>query len=338
MALYCLFVLLITWITAIPCTDGRVETNIERGYQQCCTDCPNITNLIGQDYIKERYAIICQMGKKGKTSYYATLFDKWNKIPVFSKFVVRTEKLRRATSFLFEADLVCPIDGHLHNYSFILDKLNAKANNVKEVIQSTQASDYDYEHQSTKPKYQRGHLNPHASFCHSADAVQSTFTYTNVAPQVENFNLGTWSRVEETMRHYVNICPDHVAAVVGVTPSSNIPLNMRVNIPSFFWAYLQYSKYIVAILAPNQDNESIKERYLITQLYLPKGNLSLLLLALRNLSLSSRDNFEADINNFRQNMQPFALCPPEDDIFSEELTCLEADENIMKCVGNKQSE
>ena len=334
MALSCLFLLLITWIMTITSIDGRVETNNVTWYQQCCTNCPPVEVLVGTEvYNQSRYAMICQMGREGNEPYYATLFDKQNKIPVFSKFVVQSGSSPRKSKFLLEGDLVYPMDGYVHTENEINSFLHA--NNITNItIESTQATDGDYFNQSTSPTYQKGHLNPHASFRFSRDAVNSTHTYTNVAPQVSNFNLGTWKVVENTVRLYANGCPNHTA-VVGVTPSRDSPLNGRVNIPSFFWTYLLCNRTISAILAPNTDNKNFNSSRLVTQLYLNESDLNHLLITLNSLSHSSIQHFENGTRHFRQEMHNYALPIPVGDIFSERLVCEPYVGNVNHCVGKK---
>ena len=332
----CLYLLLIIWIIGLPWTDGRVEQNINQWLQRCCTNCPDVRVLVGQDVINmSRYAWICQMGKDGDLPYYATLFDKDRKIPIFSKFVVQIGNCKRADCFILEGDLVAPMDGHLKTYQEITNKLHDWGwDNIHNRIKSSQALDGDYDAQRSPKQYEKGHLNPHSSFCYVPDAVQSTFTYTNVAPQQASFNKGTWRIVEATMRLYAGSCNNHVA-VVGVTPSNGEQLNSRVNIPSFFWTYLWCDGTIAAILAPNIENNVIKNDRLITHLYLKVEKLHNLLDALHNLFYSSRNEFVNNINNFRQEMKDHASPVPQGDIFFEKLDCEPYLNNVNRCVGNR---
>lgn len=103
-----------------------------------------------------------------------------------------------------------------------------------------QASDSDY----TNIKHtglNRGHLFPN---CHAADdlTAKSTFTLTNVVPQKESFNSGSWSRMEDTVKRFMNdYCRDKTDnnktsayVLTGAVPGNNT-LKKRVNIPSHMW-------------------------------------------------------------------------------------------------------
>ena len=332
----CILLVTIAIIT-VSITEGKVMTNINAWHQDCCQNCPNIMTLVGQEATNlTRYAMICQMGTAGSTPYYATFFDKVLKIPVFSRFSFHLGRCARVSSFLLEGDLTgVPMGGFIYTYAYIRNQLRRRGyNNADEQIQSTQAYDSDYILQRV---YQRGHLNPHRSFCNSDDAVQSTFTYTNVAPQVSNFNGGSWRQVEDSMRKYVEYCSTGHTVVVGVTSSNDLPLNGRVNIPSFFWVYVQCSGLIAAILAPNIENNLIKNNYLITQLYVEERYINCLLEAFNNLFYKSRNvnTISYLVTDFRNQMQRYAQPAPRGDVFPTMLDCWSCAGNVRCCFGNR---
>jgi endonuclease G len=48
--------------------------------------------------------------------------------------------------------------------------------------------------------YDRGHLAPCADMCWSAEAMDESFFFSNMSPQVPNFNQVTWEKLEELVR------------------------------------------------------------------------------------------------------------------------------------------
>ena len=316
MALFC-FILLVVCSTAIPYIDGKVLTNVNEWQRQCCQNCPDITALLGPGALnQQRYSMICQMGAEGRTPYYATFYDKTNRIPVFSKFAVRHGTCPRRNDFWYEGDLIAGImDGFLHSYG----EASAVAN-INDIL-LYQASTQDYEYSG----YDRGHLNPHNSFCDSDDAVRSTFTYTNVAPQVATFNRGAWRTVEATLRnHALNRCPTTNTFVVGVIPSNNT-LNGRVNIPSHFWAYVRCNGYVWIFLAQNENNP------LLLNEYLPETAPSRLwndILSLYNRR--TKRDIKDELSMFWQKIQPFAVPSPKEDVFPESFDYVPVENNSVE--------
>ncbi len=51
--------------------------------------------------------------------------------------------------------------------------------------------------------YDRGHLAPAADFRWSAEAVSQSFYYSNMSPQMHDFNAGIWLKLENALRLYV---------------------------------------------------------------------------------------------------------------------------------------
>lgn len=52
--------------------------------------------------------------------------------------------------------------------------------------------------------YDRGHLVPVADLVWSQKAIDSTFYYSNISPQLAAFNRGIWSKLEAALRSYVS--------------------------------------------------------------------------------------------------------------------------------------
>ena len=112
-----------------------------------------------------------------------------------------------------------------------------------------------YEHQADQNDYRdsqnkgvnRGHLFPN-SHAHNLDTQKSTFTLTNIVPQVVSFNGGSWRKMEEHVREkLMTDCINNnrnieAHVVTGAVPSSSNKLNKKVNIPDLLWtAYCCYN-------------------------------------------------------------------------------------------------
>uniref|UniRef100_A0A9J7Y463 Endonuclease domain-containing 1 protein-like n=1 Tax=Cyprinus carpio carpio TaxID=630221 RepID=A0A9J7Y463_CYPCA len=160
-----------------------------------------------------QYKQICQM--RNYVDYYATFYDTFNKIPVYS-------------AYKFEGI------GHCRRQ---IDDNYAGPNMASEgsvniqIHGDRQALNRDYYHSG----YDKGHLAPvYQSF--SQSCASATFTLTNAAPQVIRFNRGKWRNIENHLaKHLERACYfKPVYIVTGVVPG-NYSINNRVNVPSHFW-------------------------------------------------------------------------------------------------------
>ncbi|CAM4639052.1 unnamed protein product [Leuciscus chuanchicus] len=176
-----------------------------------------LENSVSMD--QNRYRIICQKYIKDDKDLqiyrFATLYDTTNKIPIFSAYKYTGHAGKRPK---------CP-----------------KWRTEPQLDDSEQAVDRDY--LNNEMNVNRGHLFP---CCHAADqdTVEATFTLTNAVPQYKNFNGGSWSHMELTVREIMNCrdenIPGDILAYVltGAVPNTKTPphiLNNRVNIPSHMW-------------------------------------------------------------------------------------------------------
>nr|XP_024001282.1 uncharacterized protein LOC112079617 [Salvelinus alpinus] len=113
----------------------------------------------------------------------------------------------------------------------------------------------DYSNSIPKEGVNKGHLFPN-SHAHDLDTQVSTFTLTNIVPQVVSFNNGSWREMEENVREKLtrncisnNLIKAYV--VTGAVPSTNNnkqnekTLKNRVNIPYLMWtAFCCENKYM----------------------------------------------------------------------------------------------
>ena len=269
-------------------TTGKIASKEEWNASGCCQNCPNLTNIVHNSG-SQRYVQICQHGKSGTNSYFATLFDKENKIPVFSKYTLiemdtnsneQNTNKKGNRNFLFEVQLVGNTTfGNIGNFQVVQQKLDLQREETWRKIKNTLAIEGDYK---SDKNYQQGHLRPYAG-CQNREAELATNTFTNVVPQVGSFNTGVWKSIEIRTRKLIEAsrCVDNVV-VVGAVPSMD-KLNGRVTIPSFLWSYVKCHNHTVVVLAPNIENDLIKRYKLVTIFFTTEEELSEVLRKIRDL-------------------------------------------------------
>ncbi|XP_051249486.1 endonuclease domain-containing 1 protein-like [Dicentrarchus labrax] len=142
---------------------------------------PQIPDIIvGRDIQNQnRYKPICQTYNDVRR--FLTLYDTQNRIPVFSAYVYREDgKGTRYNKWKIEPQLE-----------------NRGGNNMVNVerngIYNNQAGDIDYRKNGLG--FDRGHLFP-SSHAFNQDDKISTFTLTNIVPQIKAFNGKSWGRME----------------------------------------------------------------------------------------------------------------------------------------------
>uniref|UniRef100_UPI003AAC3732 uncharacterized protein n=1 Tax=Centroberyx gerrardi TaxID=166262 RepID=UPI003AAC3732 len=193
---------------------------------------PRIPGVLEGGNIRDqrRYKPICQTFDN--TRRFVTLYDTDNKIPVFSAYKFTGSIGRRP-------DTLWKIEPQLEN-----EKANKNMRRVdKKRVYNHQAGDIDYRNSS----FDRGHIFPSSHAFNTSDK-HSTFTLTNIVPQVDTFNKKSWSRMESCVKCVLEIyCinqnnnPEGFV-VTGATPSAGNFLKNRVNIPSMLWsAFCCYS-------------------------------------------------------------------------------------------------
>ncbi|KAM4713868.1 endonuclease domain-containing 1 protein-like [Anableps anableps] len=223
---------------------------------------PHVPGILedGKIINQNRYKPICQTYRNQKR--FATLYDVQNRIPVFSAFRFVGEVHRRRPKSIWK------IEPQLENETGGKNMIYGDKN--KTYIY--QAGNVDYKSNRT---FDRGHIFPSSYASTKADKL-STFTLTNVVPQAESFNKGSWNKMERctkcVMEKYcVNSRGGTEGFVVtGALPSFNSILNNRINIPSVLWsAFCCHSPVAKAWIASahwgdNVQDES-KHKYLETK-------------------------------------------------------------------------
>ncbi|KAL4007414.1 hypothetical protein ACER0C_001266 [Sarotherodon galilaeus] len=218
---------------------------------------PNITRILerGKIFNQNRYKLICQTLNNTRT--FVTLYDTQNKIPFFSAAEFNGNISGRTDIWMIEPQL-----------ENIRDKGTMRKSN-KNIIYNYQAGNEDYKNNQG---FDRGHLFP-SSYGSTPIEKRSTFTLTNIVPQIGNFNQGSWNRMENCVKCVLNeYClnnNDKIEGfvVTGALPSNN-SLNNKINIPSVLWsAFCCYSHRQNSWLASAHWGENVADgpKYLQTQ-------------------------------------------------------------------------
>uniref|UniRef100_A0A4W5M5B1 Uncharacterized protein n=1 Tax=Hucho hucho TaxID=62062 RepID=A0A4W5M5B1_9TELE len=189
---------------------------------------PNLPGILvdGTVQNQNRYKPICQLFNN--IYRFATLYDTTSRIPVFSAYTFTgpPTKCRPNQPWMIEPQL-----NGVNN--------SPEMKNMGGHYQH-QAGNYDYKNSIPNKGVNRGHLFP-CSHAHDLDTQKSTFTLTNIVPQVVSFNGGSWNEMEGNVREKLKTnCINNnrkieAYVVTGAVPSKNNTLNNRVNIPDLMW-------------------------------------------------------------------------------------------------------
>ncbi|XP_069482637.1 endonuclease domain-containing 1 protein-like [Ambystoma mexicanum] len=167
-------------------------------------------------------AWICQ--RYGNQYHFATLYDRKNRIPVYSAYIYQPGPGSRA-DWLIEPQLV----DISYNKSMDIE-FSTKIDRNK--LEESQAVSSDYKQSSQT--YDRGHLNP--SLHHSIqNSKTATFTLTNIVPQHNKLNQGSWNLYEDKMMKNKTAGCDQTFVLVGAVSGGQFISNGRVNVPSHIW-------------------------------------------------------------------------------------------------------
>ncbi|XP_038839234.1 endonuclease domain-containing 1 protein-like [Salvelinus namaycush] len=203
---------------------------------------PNLPGILVDGTVKNegRYKPICQLFN---TIYrFATLYDTFNRIPVFSAYTFTGYITGRPDDpWMIEPQLEEEKEG---------EKNSPEMQKIGGVQYKNQAGNNDYGKLKRKNDndVNRGHLFPN-SHARDLETQKSTFTLTNIVPQDITFNGGSWNDMEGNVRgKLMKDCINNngkieAYVVTGAVPSKSNKLNNRVNIPQLLWtAYCCYNK------------------------------------------------------------------------------------------------
>ncbi|MBC7933931.1 MAG: DNA/RNA non-specific endonuclease [Rhizobacter sp.] len=107
--------------------------------------------------------------------------------------------------------------------------------------------------------YDRGHLAPSADFRWSRIALSESYYYSNMSPQLADFNRGAWGDLEDAIRGYMYSNPKtELYVVTGPVLKTGLPVIERginkVSIPEQYFKIVMdlNNKKAIAFLMPNQ--------------------------------------------------------------------------------------
>lgn len=119
--------------------------------------------------------------------------------------------------------------------------------------------------------YDRGHLAPSADFRWSEKALSESYLYSNIAPQLPEFNRDKWADIENFIRAYMYRYPEsQLFVVTGPVLNDDLPKlersPNRVSIPEqYFKAAMDFdAKRGIAFLVPHEKLLYPPEYYAIT--------------------------------------------------------------------------
>lgn len=114
---------------------------------------------------------------------------------------------------------------------------------------------YDYDGYG----YDRGHLAPSADFRWSQKALSESYLYSNMSPQLADFNRGAWGDLEDAVRGYIYRNPtSQLYVLTGPILKPGLPGIERgknkVAIPEYYWKVVLdlKNKKAIGFLMPNK--------------------------------------------------------------------------------------
>ncbi|NWS99141.1 ENDD1 protein, partial [Mionectes macconnelli] len=174
----------------------------------------------------QKPAWICQTFQNQR--FYATLYDRKQRIPVYSAYIYQATTGKRVTpEWMVEPQLIRPnLPREMET-----EKILRKTVSQKDISDSQSV----YQDYLNLTDLSRGHLNP-AAHHSTQEGRDATFTLTNIVPQNTALNNGAWSRYEtKTVPKKSKDCQT-TYAIVGAVPGDSYISQNRVNVPSHIWA------------------------------------------------------------------------------------------------------
>lgn len=180
-------------------------------------------------YLSTSFTKICQ--RYEDKPRFVTLYDSQRHIPIYSAYTFKKSDGEKQVDFpwMFEPQLAS--DKSSSNMEPFPQSTSMHMN-----FEDTQAVLEDY---ADVVQYERGQLNPDE---HQADPLDkaSTYSLTNVVPQIREFNIGPWAEHRDLIRKRLNnYCRGKAYVVTGVTTSGHtIRRNNldRVAVPEYLWS------------------------------------------------------------------------------------------------------
>ncbi|NXA14428.1 ENDD1 protein, partial [Sapayoa aenigma] len=214
--------LLQVWVSCLPLGHSEVVTSF--------ASCPQFfyQKTFPNNALQPANSVqICQRYKN--QYFFATLYDKNRRIPVYSAYIYQLGNAPRPQAWLIEPQLMgktYPED--MEKQSTFLHQSHVSLEDLKK----SQAVIEDYK---KLIGLTHGHLNP-SGHQPTYTSKLTTFTLTNVVPQDEKLNNGAWSRYEVgTMSKKSKGCRT-TYVIAGAVPGNTPIPGGRVNKPSHIWS------------------------------------------------------------------------------------------------------
>lgn len=117
--------------------------------------------------------------------------------------------------------------------------------------------------------YDRGHLAPAADMLWSMQAMQESFYFSNMSPQLPSFNRGIWKNLEALVRSWAIEC-DGIYIVTGPILKKGLPTigSNQVTVPKYYYKvvldYTQPELKAIGFILPNQASKSPLQTFAVT--------------------------------------------------------------------------
>ena len=155
----------------------------------------------------------------------------------------------------------------------IIDGKGKRSNNFRKdpLVKTESASEKDYFLKTKIPPpevgyaydgfgYDRGHLAPSADFKWSKKALSESYFYSNMSPQLPEFNREVWADLEGLLRAYITAHPEtQLHVVTGPLLNDSLPKQERgvngMSIPAYYYkvALDLKNKQAIAFIMPNKE-------------------------------------------------------------------------------------
>ncbi len=114
-----------------------------------------------------------------------------------------------------------------------LDKNYTRKNKfTPDTVQSiVTATNNDYK----KSGYDRGHLVPAADRIWNEQALEETFLFSNISPQLPSFNRGVWKSIEEQTRVWAELYDSIYICTGPYFENTDISIGENVTVPTHFY-------------------------------------------------------------------------------------------------------
>ena len=116
--------------------------------------------------------------------------------------------------------------------------------------------------------FDRGHLAPAGDMTWSIQAMNESFYYSNMCPQVPSFNRGIWRKLESKVRSWVTDF-DSIYVTTGPVLELNLSsIGNGVSVPKSFYKSLvgfrDSNLFGIAFLLPNEGSRNELQEFVVT--------------------------------------------------------------------------